>query len=194
MQTRWSGNRLSLSHALCTTTANGEVVVVRRLRGGKLQIRKSERGGTKLVPKQHRKIVAEIQQLTRRLSISYVDPLSLKPNPKNARSHTDRHVSQLAASLREFDFLVPILIDKSLNVIAGHGRLAAALKLALSEVPVVFVTHLSTAQKRAYALADNRLAELSEWDPEILRIELAELSVLELPFEFEVTCPTIGKL
>jgi 16S rRNA G966 N2-methylase RsmD len=111
----------------------------------------------------------------------------LRANPGNARTHSDRQISQLAASIRTFGFLNPILVDEQGMVLAGHGRLAAARLLGLDEVPVVQVTHLTPAHKRALVLADNRLAELAGWDRNLLKIELAELSTLDLDFEVEIT-------
>jgi len=131
--------------------------------------------------------IDEISQLLKPLAISYENPASLSPAPRNARQHSRRQVSQLCASISEFGFLVPILVDERCSVIAGHGRLAAAQHLGLNQVPVVRIAHLSAEQKRAYLLADNRLAELSGWDIDILKIELEELSALNLPFEFEIT-------
>jgi DNA modification methylase len=94
-------------------------------------------------------------------------------------------VAQIAASIREFGFNNPVLVDTAAGIIAGHGRLLAARKLALAEVPVIVLDHLSEAQKRAYILADNRLAELAGWDDEMLRLELEALK--ELDFDFTVT-------
>jgi hypothetical protein len=131
--------------------------------------------------------IDEISQLLKPLTISYESPASLSPAPRNARQHSRRQVSQLCASIGEFGFLVPILVDERRTVIAGHGRLAAAQQLGLNQVPVVHIGHLTAEQKRAYRLADNRLAELSGWDTDILKVELEELSVLNLPFEFEIT-------
>jgi hypothetical protein len=131
--------------------------------------------------------IDEISHLLKPLAISYECPASLSPAPRNARQHSSRQISQLCASIGEFGFLVPILVDERCTVIAGHGRLAAAQQLGLNQVPVVRIAHLTAEQKRAYLLADNRLAELSGWDTDILKIELEELSVLNLPFEFEIT-------
>jgi 16S rRNA G966 N2-methylase RsmD len=131
--------------------------------------------------------IDEIFQLLNPLAISFENPASLSPAPRNARQHSRRQVSQLCASIGEFGFLVPILVDERRTVIAGHGRLAAAQQLGLNQVPVVHIGHLTAEQKRAYLLADNRLAELSGWDTDILKVELEELSVLNLPFEFEIT-------
>jgi DNA modification methylase len=131
--------------------------------------------------------VEQIRHLLKPLAISYVDPTNLSPEPRNARRHSRRQISQICASMREFGFIVPVLVDEKNTVLAGHGRLQAALRLGLPEVPIVQLEHLTPEQKRAFRLADNRLAELSTWDEELLKIELEELSVLDLHFEFEVT-------
>ncbi len=100
---------------------------------------------------------------------------SLIPYARNARTHSDEQVAQIAASIAEFGFTNPILTDGERGVIAGHGRLAAARKLELTEVPVIELTHLSAIQKKAYILADNRIAANAGWDDELLGVELAEL-------------------
>ena len=103
-------------------------------------------------------------------------PLSrLKPYERNARTHTAEQVAQIAASIVEFGFTNPILVDSSDGIIAGHGRLQAALELGLSTVPVVVLDHLSDRQRRAYILADNQLALNAGWDLELLRTELQDL-------------------
>jgi hypothetical protein len=99
----------------------------------------------------------------------------LIPYANNARTHSDAQVAQIAASIREFGWTNPILIDGDNNVIAGHGRLMAARKLALEEVPAIVLDHLSTAQRKALILADNKLALNSGWDDELLKVELADL-------------------
>jgi ParB-like chromosome segregation protein Spo0J len=99
----------------------------------------------------------------------------LIPYARNPRAHSDAQVAQIAASIAEFGFNNPILVDTGAGIIAGHGRLLAARKLQLNEVPVIVLDHLSEAQKRAYILADNRLAESAGWDEELLRLELAAL-------------------
>src|SRR5438876_11146591 len=88
----------------------------------------------------------------------------LIPFGRNPRTHSDAQVAQIAASIAEFGFNNPILVDTNAGIIAGHGRLLAARKLQLAEVPVIVLDHLSEAQKCAYLLADNRLAENSSWD------------------------------
>lgn len=99
----------------------------------------------------------------------------LIPYSKNARLHSEAQVAQIAASIIEFGFTNPVLIDGAKGIIAGHGRLMAAKKLGLKEVPVVILDHLSETQKKAYIIADNKLAENAGWDEEILASELADL-------------------
>ncbi len=99
----------------------------------------------------------------------------LIPYARNPRTHSEAQVAQIAASLAEFGFNNPILVDTQSGIIAGHGRLLAARKLQLPKVPVIVLDHLSEAQKRAYILVDNRLAENAGWDEELLRLELAAL-------------------
>ncbi|MBS3985628.1 MAG: site-specific DNA-methyltransferase [Selenomonadales bacterium] len=99
----------------------------------------------------------------------------LVPYARNARTHSKEQILQLRASLREFGFVNPVIVDKDLNVIAGHGRILAAKEEGIAEVPCVFAEHLSEAQKRAYIIADNRLALNAGWDAEMLSVELADL-------------------
>ena len=100
---------------------------------------------------------------------------SLIPYARNAKLHSDAQVAQIAASIREFGWGAPILIDGANNVIAGHGRLLAARKLGLAEVPVVPMEHLTDTQRRALILADNKIGENASWEDELLGIELSEL-------------------
>ena len=102
---------------------------------------------------------------------------SLIPFARNARTHSDEQVKQIAASIREFGFNNPILIREDLTVIAGHGRLAAAKVLGLKEVPTISLAHLTPLQVRAYVLADNKLALNAGWDDEMLALELEELAM-----------------
>src|SRR5580658_212017 len=99
----------------------------------------------------------------------------LLPYIRNARTHTDEQVAQVAASIREFGWTNPILVAADATIIAGHARLAAARKLKMTEVPVIVLDHLTEAQRRALVLADNRLALDAGWDEEMLRVELASL-------------------
>jgi ParB-like chromosome segregation protein Spo0J len=99
----------------------------------------------------------------------------LIPFARNPRTHSEAQIAQIAASIAEFGFNNPILVDTKAGIIAGHGRLLAARKLGLKEVPVIVLDHLSEIQKRAYIIADNRLTESGGWDDEVLRQQLAEL-------------------
>src|SRR5512146_3299821 len=99
----------------------------------------------------------------------------LRPYAKNARTHSDAQVAQIAASIAEFGFNAPILVDSNAGIIAGHGRLLAARKLGLAEVPVVVLDHLSETQRRAYIIADNKLALTAGWDETTLTAELRDL-------------------
>lgn len=108
-------------------------------------------------------------------------------NPRNPRAHGDKQLALLAASIRQFGFTAPILVDEKGMVLAGHGRLKAAQSLGLTKVPVVSVTHLTAADKRALQIADNQIAALAGWDHDLLRVELAELNMPDLGFEVEIT-------
>jgi DNA modification methylase len=102
----------------------------------------------------------------------------LIPYARNPRTHTDAQVAQIAASIREFGWTNPVLVDGAAGIIAGHGRVLAARKLGLEQVPVIELGHMSEAQRRAYVLADNQLALNAGWDEALLRLELADLSEL----------------
>lgn len=103
------------------------------------------------------------------------DVSELIPYVRNARTHSEAQVSQIAASIREFGFLSPILVAEDNTILAGHGRLAAAQKLGLKKVPCVKENHLTETQKRAYIIADNKLSLNAGWDSELLAVELSEL-------------------
>lgn len=117
---------------------------------------------------------------------------ALKSNPRNAREHSDKQVSQIAAAIDRFGFLAPLIIDVGGMILAGHGRLLAARKLGLENVPVIRAEHLTEADKRAFALADNRIAELSSWDTDILNEELAIL--FEGGYELDITGFSVADL
>jgi len=108
----------------------------------------------------------------------------LIPYVRNPRTHSDAQIAQIAASIAEFGFNNPILVDTKAGIIAGHGRLLAARKLQLNEVPVIVLDHPTEAQKRAYILADNRLTENAGWDEEALSLELQELSAADFDLNF----------
>lgn len=111
----------------------------------------------------------------------------LRPNPNNPRTHSAKQVRQIRDSIEAFGWTVPVLIDETGAVLAGHGRLAAARLLGLEKVPTLQFSHMSEAQKKAYALADNRIAELSGWDNDLLRVEFESLIELDPAFDLEVT-------
>ena len=110
------------------------------------------------------------------LNVDYRKVETLIPYARNPRTHSDAQVAKIAASIVEYGWTNPVLVDGDNGVIAGHGRLAAARKLGLDEVPVIELGHLTPAQKRAYVISDNRLALEAGWDEEMLALELAELS------------------
>jgi DNA modification methylase len=112
---------------------------------------------------------------------------ALKPNARNARTHSKKQIQQIAQSIRAFGFLVPILIDEDHTILAGHGRYAAARSLGLTEVPVVEVRGLSATKKRALALADNKIAGNAGWDREILALELPELAELLVVEDLDIS-------
>ena len=116
----------------------------------------------------------------------------LRPDPRNARTHDKKQVGQIAESIRRFGFNNPILVDGNGVIIAGHGRLAAVKLLGHETVPTLCLDHLSEAERRAYRIADNRLAELSSWDKGLLAIELGELQGLD--FEVELTGFELGDI
>lgn len=109
------------------------------------------------------------------LKVVYRAVSELIPYARNARTHSDEQVARIAASIKEFGWTNPILIDGEKGIIAGHGRLLAARKLGLEKVPTIELSGLSEALKRAYILADNRLALDAGWDEEMLKLEFAEL-------------------
>jgi DNA modification methylase len=111
----------------------------------------------------------------------------LKSNPNNARTHSKRQIKLIADSISAFGFVNPVLVDDQGMVIAGHGRLAAAKRLGMEEVPTIRLSHLSHDEKRAYVLADNQLAAIAGWDPEILAIELQHLTEITVDFDVTVT-------
>jgi DNA modification methylase len=125
------------------------------------------------------------------LAVSYRTVGSLVPAPGNSRVHSKSQLDQIAASIREFGFTNPILIDPDGGIIAGHGRLLAAKALGLSEVPTIVLGGLSEAQKRALRIADNKIALNAGWDLDLLRVELSDLSV---GFDLSLTGFSTGEL
>lgn len=118
------------------------------------------------------------------LKITYLPTGDLIPYARNSRTHTDEQVAQVAASIREFGFASPVLIGEDKTIIAGHCRVMAAQKLGLETVPTITATGWTEAQKRAYVIVDNRLAENAGWDTEMLKTEFADLD--ELGFDLSL--------
>jgi len=119
------------------------------------------------------------------LEINYISTDVLIPYVNNSRTHSDKQVTEIASSIKEFGFTNPVLIDKENTIIAGHGRLLASKKLGLKEVPTILLENLTEAQKKAYIIADNKLALNAGWDEELLSIELKELD--ELGYDTSLT-------
>ncbi len=128
------------------------------------------------------------------LSVCYLPIEQLKPDPRNARVHDKKQVRQIASSIESFGFNVPILIDGENNVVAGHGRILAAKLLGLDEAPTVRLDHLTGAQRRAFAIADNRLTEIASWDGRLLGETLKELAIADLDFALEATGFDAGEI
>lgn len=126
------------------------------------------------------------------MKIEMMKTRALRPYSGNARTHSKKQIRQIAESIKRFGFNNPILIGDDLDVVAGHGRLEAAKLLGRDEVPVVRLSHLSPAERRAYVIADNRLAEKAGWDRELLAIEFQGL--IELGFEVELTGFEMGEI
>lgn len=126
--------------------------------------------------------------------VSHVSLDDLKPNPRNARTHSKKQIRQIADSIRQFGATNPILVDGDGMVVAGHGRLEAARLLGMARFPVVRLDDLSPEEIRAYAIADNRLAELAGWDSSLLALELGDLRKLDLGFDLTVTGFETGDL
>ena len=114
------------------------------------------------------------------LEVAYVATTDLIPYANNPRTHSEQQVAQVAASIQEFGFNNPILIDEHNSIIAGHGRLAAAQKLDLKLVPTIMLEGLSEAQRKAYVIADNKLTENGGWDYDILAVEIDRLKELDV--------------
>lgn len=134
------------------------------------------------------------QAAHRPLTVVYKPIDSLTPDPRNARTHPKRQIEQIVASIRAFGFTNPILADPEGNLIAGHGRLRAAKAMDLAEVPVIELTGLTEPQKKALRLADNKIALNAGWDLEILKLELADLSMPEIDIDLSLTGFSSGEI
>jgi DNA modification methylase len=126
-------------------------------------------------------------QAAKDLTIEYLNVCELRPQPRNARTHSKKQIRQIAKSIRTFGFTNPILIDDGKSVLAGHGRIEAAKSLGMARIPCVRLSAMTPAQKRAYVIADNKLALNARWDEELLTIELQELLACDLDVDIEIT-------
>lgn len=115
-----------------------------------------------------------------KLEVAYIATTDLIPYANNPRTHSEQQVAQVAASIKEFGFNNPILIDENNGIIAGHGRLAAAQKLDLKLVPTIMLEGLTEAQRKAYVIADNKLTENGGWDHDLLAVEIERLAELDI--------------
>ncbi len=127
------------------------------------------------------------QEIQHFAGVEYRPVDNIQTDPRNARTHSKAQINGLVAAISAFGFVVPILVDETNRVLAGHGRLAAAKALGMSEIPVLSLQHLSEQEKRAFAIADNRLAELAGWDEQILSLEFEALLEIESTFDVTIT-------
>lgn len=132
------------------------------------------------------------------LEINYRKTAELIPYARNSRTHSTEQVQQIAGSIKEFGFTNPLLIDESDGIIAGHGRLMGAKLLKMDEVPCIVLSGLSEAQKKAYVIADNKIALNAGWDEDLLKLELMELDEMgfdysELGFDFDFDIEEINE-
>lgn len=130
--------------------------------------------------------------MTENLKVEYIKTDCINEYKNNPRKHNDKQIQQIANSIDRFSFNSPILVDEKSEVIAGHGRFKAAKLLGLEQVPVIRLTHLSEAEKRAYRIADNKLTENSNWDIDLLKIEFSEIEKLVLNLEDELNLDITG--
>jgi ParB-like chromosome segregation protein Spo0J len=122
-----------------------------------------------------------------RIEVRWLPVEALKPDKRNARLHSAKQIARIADSIAAFGFNVPVLVGDEGGILAGHGRALAAKRLGLTQVPTIAVGHLDEAQRRAFMIADNRLAELASWDKRRLGVELEELKSLDLDFSLSAT-------
>jgi AraC-like DNA-binding protein len=157
--------------------------MVVRSKGGKLEVRKPAGFG-------HNSGEDDLSNLERLFRKQRIDPWPidrLRPNGRNLRLHSPRKQAALKRAMVSFGVLVPLIVDPTGNVLAGHARLAVAVELGLQEVPVIVVSHLTDVEQRLYAIADNRIQELSTWDMPQLKLEFEELSLPELNLDLSIT-------
>lgn len=118
-----------------------------------------------------------------KVEVKYVDAEKLKPNPNNSRQHTEEQINKIAKCIKQYGFLVPAIIAQDNTIIAGHARVLAAQKTGMAQVPTICADHLSKDQQRAFMLADNKLAQLAEWNTDALAIELKHLASIDFDLD-----------
>ena len=128
------------------------------------------------------------------MQIIFKNPNKLEPYKNNARVHTKKQIKQIAASIKQFGFNCPVLVDANNSIIAGHGRVMACKELGIESVPTIAIEHLTEAQKRAFIIADNKLTENADWDFKLLGNEFKELAELNLDFDLNITGFEIGEI
>jgi ParB-like chromosome segregation protein Spo0J len=128
------------------------------------------------------------------LNVKYVPVKSLKEYVNNTKLHSVQQLKQIQKSIKQFYFINPILIDENNEIIAGHGRLRAAIELGMEKIPAIQLNHLTDIQKKAYRIADNKLTENGEWNIELLKIEFLEIEKLDIDFELDITGFKIGEI
>ena len=121
------------------------------------------------------------------LKIETVNISELKAYSQNPKNHPEKQIQQIASSIKEFGFNNPVLTDENNEIIAGHGRLEAAKIMNLDVIPIIRLSHLSETQKRAYRLADNKIAENGGWNTDLLRLEISELEQICNDFDITIT-------
>jgi hypothetical protein len=126
-------------------------------------------------------------RFTQDLRIRYQRVSDLKLDPQNPRKHGKKQIEQIAASIRAFGFVVPLLVDQDNRIIAGHGRILAYHLLGRTEVPTICISHLTATERKAFVIADNRLTENAEWDLRLLGEALLDISVANVEFDLSVT-------
>jgi hypothetical protein len=133
-------------------------------------------------------------RLPQTLSVTYIAIDKLRPNSNNPRIHTNKQIRQIARSIQAHGFTVPVLVDRNLQVIAGHGRLRAARRLGMDLIPVIVLEHLSSAQAISLMIADNKLSENSSWNERLVVDQIKSLSEVELNFSLEATGFDLGEI
>lgn len=121
------------------------------------------------------------------LKVQNIEIIRIQNYKNNPKLHNRAQVAKIRESIREFGFINPVLLDENLEIIAGHGRVAAARDIGMTEIPAIILSHLTDAQKRAYRIADNKLTEIGKWSIEALNLEFMELAKLDLDFDLNIT-------